>query len=511
MARSILKPDDRRAARDWEAYYDNYVASVTAEMNESEADKRKRISRLEADFEEWKKYYFPKYCYAPAAKFHVRAAKREINNPEWYETRPWARELAKDVVEMMVTLFQVLTKRKKSILLISNSNDKAGDLLEPYRINLASNERIINDYGIQQNPGSWSYGDFTTTQGAAFLAVGAEQSPRGRRTEEVRPDKVIISDIDTDEDVRNPDIIEKRWKWFEKAVYPTRSVSKDFQVIFLGNIIANDSCITRAIEMSDHVDTVNIVDKEGNSSWPEKNTKEHIDRIRGKISTAAFEGEYMNNPVSEGDVFKEMIWGRVPSLKRFRFVIVYGDPSPSNSKNKKNSMKACFAIGFHESKYYVINGFVDHATNPEFVGWHYALNDLLKGKTQPYHYIENNSLQDPFYEQVLIPLFTEAAKKKGFLGVTPDTRDKPEKFSRIEGALEPLNRAGKLILNEKEKENPHMKRLEEQFKLCNAKQRFPMDGPDSIEGGKWIVDLKMSEMTDDSWKTWKKGKNKHRI
>jgi hypothetical protein len=71
--------------------------------------------------------------------------------------------------------------------------------------------------------------------------------------------------------------------------------------------------------------------------------------------------------------------------------------------------------------------------------------------------------------------------------------------------LEPLNRSGQLIFNEKEKDNPHMKRLEGQFEAFNAKLSSPADGPDSIEGGVWIIN---NNITDPgSWKFGKGFKN----
>jgi hypothetical protein len=496
MGQSVLKPGDRQAGRDWDSYFESFIASVTAETNESDSERKKRVSKLEANFEDWKMYYFPKYCYAPSAAFHKRAAKRELENDEWYESRVWARELSKDVVEMMITLHQALTRKKKNILFISNSNDKAGELLEPYRINLTSNERIINDYGIQENPGSWAYGDFTTTQGVSFLAVGADQSPRGSRNEEVRPDKIIISDIDTDSDVRNEEIIKKRWTWFEKAVFPTRSVSKALQVIWLGNLIAKDCCVARAMLKADHVSIVNLEDKNGNSTWPEKNSPENIARIKSKISTAAYQAEYMNNPLTEGETFKEMHWGKIPALHKFKHLIAYGDPAPSNAKNKAGCFKTLFLMGKIDGKTYVITGFLDKVVNAEYVSWYYALKEYVKERTQLYNYIENNSLQDPFYEQVFIPLFVAATKEKGYsIGIIPDDRKKPDKFARMEGNLEPLNRLGNLILNEDEKGNPHMKRLEEQFLLISPQLKSPCDGPDCIEGGEWILKEKEMQST----------------
>jgi len=160
----------------------------------------------------------------------------------------------------------------------------------------------------------------------------------------------------------------------------------------------------------------------------------------------------------------------------------------------------------------VITGYLNHATNSEYVDWMYYIHQFVKHKTQVYFYTENNSLQDPFYQQVFIPLFVEKGKEMGYyLSISPDTRAKPDKFSRIEGNLEPLNRQGRLILNEAEKGNPHMQRLEEQFLLVNPKLSAPADGPDCIEGGVFICNMKNSLLNIDSFKIGRKSINKKRV
>jgi hypothetical protein len=258
--------DNKQAIRDWDLYYKNFLADMSVDKNETEAEQKTRIKYLEANFEEWKKYYFEKYCTAPAAPFHIKSSRYLLANPECILVRRWSRELAKDVVTMIETIYQAVTGIKKCIMLISNSYDKASDFLEPYRMVLEKNERIINDYGVQQLLGSWSSGAFITTMGVAFYAFGAGQSPRGLRNEEIRPDKAIFTDVDTDEDVRNPDIVDKRFKWAEKAVYATRSISKAFQIVWLNNTIAKDCCVIRASEKADRVEIVNVMDSEGQSS-----------------------------------------------------------------------------------------------------------------------------------------------------------------------------------------------------------------------------------------------------
>ena len=123
-------------------------------------------------------------------------------------------------------------------------------------------------------------------------------------------------------------------------------------------------------------------------------------------------------------------------------------------------------------------------------------------------FVENNTLQDPFYEQVLLPLIYSQAVATGvFLPITPDTRQKPEKWSRIEGTLEPINRLGHLIFNIDEADDPHMKRLKAQFRNASRKQK-KLDGPDMVEGG--VIVLREMEITDsaDSYEIIQTKRNK---
>lgn len=510
MARR-LKVDERFALSKWDEFRRGIMDATTVDDTETYAEKTARIAKLEADPEAWFKYYFPNYYKSKPAKFHLKATKRLLANDRWYEVRAWSRELAKSVRSMMEVLYLAMTGKIRNILLISNSSDNAERLIMPFMINLESNQRIINDYGEQQKVGAWEIGEFTTTKGVSFRALGAGQSPRGTRNEAYRPDFILVDDIDTDEETRNPERIQKKWEWIEQALIPTVSVSGKYRILFNGNIIARDCCITRAIQKADWVDVINIRDKNGKSSWPEKNGEEDIDKILSLISEASSQKEYYNNPVTTGDVFKEMTWGKVPPIKKFNFLVAYGDPAPSNSTNKKGSYKALFLIGALDGTFYVMTGFLDHVVNAAFVNWYYDLGKWVPEGVQVYNYIENNKLQDPFYEQVFIPLFAKLDKENGFIGITPDTRAKPEKFSRIEGNLEPLNRLGKLVLNEAERANPHMKRLEEQFLLINPKMSAPADGPDCVEGGVWIVKQKLSALTAGSYSIGNKAHNKKRF
>lgn len=485
-----MKQIDKTALIDWEKFKEDIARATPVDKDMSHAEREKHRLYLEAHPIEWIKFFFPNFAKYEFAPFQKRAINRILAHDEWFEVLSWSRELAKSTITMFIVLFLVLTGRKRNIILTSNSKDNAVRLLAPYRALLEANGRIIAYYGKQETLGTWTESEFITKGGAAFRALGAGQSPRGSRNEAIRPDMLLVDDFDTDEDCKNPDTIQKRWEWWENALYPTRSISEPTVVIFCGNIIAKDCCVARAGEMADHWDIVNIRDKNGLSTWPEKNSEEDIDRVLSKISRKAAQGEYFNNPISEGEVFETISYGKIPPLKKFRFLVIYGDPAPGESKGKKGkSFKTVSLLGKLEGRLYVIKTFLAQALNADFIGWYASLLEYVGGKSTVYCYMENNKLQDPFFQQVFRPLVAKVRKERGIsLFIRPDEEKKTDKATRIEANLEPLNREGNMILNEAERDNPHMKELEEQFKLFTLSMRYPADGPDAVEGGNRIID-----------------------
>ena len=465
--------------------------------DETEKERRARKAKLEApdNQEAWIAYYFPsKY---PPAPFHKEATQRIVHNADHTESRNWSRENAKSTRTMMETLYLAFvgnimpdgTRRKKrNVLMISNSEDNAKRLLAPYRAHLEANQRLLQDYGKQQTLGEWEEGEFTCKEGASFRAIGAGQSPRGTRNGDIRPDTILVDDIDTDEDCLNIDIIDKRWNWIVEALIPTRSISEPLLVIFCGNIIAEDCCVSRAHAISDYVHIVNIRDEEGRSTWPEKNTEELIDRALKNLPYSAIQKEYYNNPLKTEKTFPELTWAACPPISKLAYALIYSDPSPSNrdmpgkASGLNNSRKATFVLGFLNGKFYIYYGFLDAMGTDRFIEGMFDCRDYAKDAKQLYNYVENNTLQDPFFQQVLKERKAIVEKRRGYLPISPDERKKPDKWTRIEGTLEPINRAGNLIFNIAEQNNPHMKRLAQQFKSAKPTSK-ELDGPDCIEGG----------------------------
>ncbi|AIM38278.1 hypothetical protein KO02_17495 [Sphingobacterium sp. ML3W] len=502
---------DRRYLEDWNSFRENVNRATPIDLSETPLAKRQRIARLEKDPEAWFAYYFPNFYTSDPAPFHKKSTWLVLNNPEFYLVRSWARELAKSARTMMEIIYLVLTKKKRNILLVSDSLENAKRLLLPYKVNFESNNRIINDYGLQQTLGNWEAHEFKTKAGASFRALGAGQSPRGTRNDAVRPDVILIDDIDTDVDCRNKDIIKEKVEWIESALIPTRAISEALLIIACGNIIAKYCCITEMAKKADKQEIVNIRDKDGNSTWPSKNTEEMIDRVLKTIGRTARQREYFNDPIVEGSSFKTVKYVKAPPINTCDFVVIYADPSTSNkdkqtgkSKNQR-SFKSVQVIGYKSPKFYTYWIRLQQVGNAKFVSWLYGAYQFCKDKKVDTVncWIENNSLQDPHYSQVIKPRIDAHAKEHDIpvIPVRKDERNKPDKFDRIDGTLTPLDDDDNLCFDEKLKGQEDMEEMDGQMKAVSPDCKI-MDGPDCQEGGVWLI---LNKKISRSKRTYKSG------
>jgi hypothetical protein len=493
---------DRQALIDWEKFRKDVERSTYIDTTETAIAQKKRIAKLERSYEDWFKYYFPNYYKSDPAPFHVKASVRWIEMDRIYYTRAWSRELAKSTRAMMEDMYLMLTGKAKFKLQVSYSWDKAVALLQPYKINLESNRRIIHDYGEQKKIGSWEDGYFVTKPGFGFVAIGAGQSPRGLRLEDIRPDILDIDDIDTDEDCRNPKIIKQNWEWVEQALIPTLSISGRKRIRFNGNVIAKYCCITESMKKADFVDVVNIRDANGRSSWPSKNSEADIDYTLSKISYISQQKEYYNNPITEGSVFKEMHYKKLPALSAYKFLVCYIDLSYKSTS--RNDFKAAVLMGKFKDEYHIVKAFLKQGTTRALAQGLIDIKGFVNNQSPVYWVAEQNFLQDI----ILKELHAAFQELKSSISISPDDRKKVDKFTRIESALEPLNTNGKLFLNEREADNPSMKILEDQFKALEAGSKAHDDGPDAAEGAKQIIDQKFFIETPGVWGKRKPNSNR---
>ena len=75
---------------------------------------------------------------------------------------------------------------------------------------------------------------------------------------------------------------------------------------------------------------------------PKKWTREEVKAMEQFMGYRSFQKEYMNNPITEGAVFKNdwVRWKKLPKLNKYEHLVAYCDPSfKSSSKNDYKAIK----------------------------------------------------------------------------------------------------------------------------------------------------------------------------
>ena len=124
------------------------------------------------------------------------------------------------------TLANVLFRKRKFVVLVSDTETQAVDFLREIKEELKSNEDLISLFEID---------GFVTDKetdvvvrfkdGAKFriMARGAEQRVRGLKWDQIRPDLIVCDDLENEELVLNKERREKFRRWFFGALLPARS------------------------------------------------------------------------------------------------------------------------------------------------------------------------------------------------------------------------------------------------------------------------------------------------
>lgn len=482
----------KAAFKRWKILGDNINAMSTVYTSEDTAEKLARIRKAKSDFAFFVSYYFPHYCTdnasgktIPPAKFHIQAAHKVLAHADFRAVFQWPRGHAKSTyMDIIIPMWLMIQDRRQLnvMVLVGKSEDNACTLLGDLQAELQFNNRYIYDFGSKYNAGDWQDGQFVTSDGIAFFALGRGQSPRGLRYRSNRPDYIVIDDLDDDELCRNEKRVSDLTNWVKEALFGCFGANGG-RFIMVGNLIAKNSVLKNMMDTeSVTVSKVNITDSKGRPSWPELWTPEKIKERQQFMGFRSYQKEYMNNPIIEGSVFRksDIIFGPTLRLSQYKAIVCYTDPSFKSSATA--DYKATALVGVTADGYYhVIKMYAAQTTVAEMVNWHYDIDKFLAGSPVIY-YMEANFMQD-----LMLDEFAKAGERCGRqIPISADKRQKGDKFARIE-AMQPLFERGFVVLDEKERDAPGMKVLEEQLLMFAHGSRAHDDAPDAVESAIWML------------------------
>nr|DAJ84651.1 MAG TPA: Large Terminase [Caudoviricetes sp.] len=489
---------NRLSKERWKAWEERRRLILSADfcLSGTSEHKEARIREARKDYAYFVETYFPHLCTNKETKGIIRCGKFQIDAAKYLKAHrhtravfEWARGHAKSThVSLMIPIWLMIQEERtiNVMLLVSKSEDSADRLLSDLQCELEFNTLLRSDFNIRIDEGNWSTGEFKTTDGMLFMALGRGQSPRGIKNRGQRPDYIVIDDIDDDEMVRNQARISQAFDWCLSALLGAMDMGRG-RFVLVGNRIGKDSILSRFAERPDtHHTVVNAIDASGQPSWKEKYSREEVLKLRDYMGERRFQKEYMNNPVNEGAVFlrKHIRFGKMSPLKEYRSLICYTDPSFKAST--QNDFKATMLVGkTREGVYHVLKAYADQTSVSNMVAWHYDIDGYIDGKCPVMYFMESNFIQD-----LLLDEFRKVGEAVGHqIPIRGDSRKKPDKFSRIE-AMQPLFERGLIVLNEKEKESSGMLQLIEQLLMFEKGSRVHDDAPDALEGAVYLLNMR---------------------
>ena len=387
--------------------------------NESASAKHTRVEQAKRDYEYFFSYYFPMYATAPCGWFHVFIANLLLANKFIRLLLDWFRGCAKSVhADLGYPMWLMINGQMKCMLLVGENRDKACTLLSDIQGQLTSNQRFINDFGEQFSYGSWEGGTFKTKQGVSFFAIGIGQSPRGLRNAGMRPDYIVVDDVDSEELSNNPKRVRKLLDWVCDALMgcfdgPVQRFvvvnNRPFVHSVIGYLIVEKmkgcvdvplSQIKRGAKAAKaflyqtkgkwHRLMVNAVDDmvNFNPSWEGKYTPEYWRQMCEDKSHRSWMREYMNTPVVEGSIFKNdwIKWKPALPLNEYDYLIAYADPSWKNTANSDH--KAVVFIGKKGGEYHLLKIFNRVASIDTMVRYLYDLYESvdINRKKRPFSF-----------------------------------------------------------------------------------------------------------------------------
>ena len=470
--------------------------ATTVDIGESANDRGKRIKHLEAKYIRWFNYYLKHYAKVECAPYHEKLANKVISNKKSKTLARIFRSGAKSVhINIGIPLFLYVTGELNFMLLIGETETKAKQLLGDIQAELEFNQRFINDYGRQLSKGSWADGNFFTSTGKRFIALGFGQSPRGLREGSQRPDYISIDDVDTKKHLNNSKIMADAVDYINEEVMGVFDSSDDSteRLVFANNDFDKRSITHRLMqsfnkniqidkengEKSDYyVLTVTAVKDLINfePNWPQKTTSEYW-RKKYQKNPKAFLREYMHIHVDEGKVFKADYFrhDKMLRLNQYDALIFIGDLSYKD----KGDFKGMYLIGKKGKEYHIIHCFLRQTSRRVVAGWLYdKYEDRNLGRYNIRYLIDGLFAQDEFVND-----FDSEGEERGFyIAVIANKEKYGDKFNHIE-SIEGRFLRGWIIFNIDEKDSPDQITTIEQFLAFEKGSQSNDDGPDAIAVG----------------------------
>lgn len=313
------------------------------------------------------------------------------------------------IVTLAYVIWSILGEQdKKFPLILGHTQPKAQNHLLAIKHEFENNALLRADLGpFKEENNQWGATALILPQYGAKIAIGStEQSVRGIRHYEHRPDVIICDDIEDMNSVRTQENRDKLFEWLTSDVLPAGD--KDTRMIFVGTPLHEDSLLKRLEKLFERDGSKNafrrypIVDVLGRPIWPGKfPTIADVEAEKAKcFSDRAWQREYLLKIVPPDDqiIKRESIryYKDLPSTS-FRQVALMIDPARSlNATADYTAMVAgrMYGVGKDRVIYILPNPVNARLNTEQLIGKVKLLSQTLATNASPLRvYVEDVAFQ----------------------------------------------------------------------------------------------------------------------
>lgn len=219
------------------------------------------------------------------------------------------------IVTLMGVLWLVLRKDHHFVVILSSSKTTAMGFLQSIIDEIEQNDLLIETFpellpaiDFKSQTVAWRDSEIVFKNGVRIMALGWLNSVRGLRKKSARPDLIIADDPDEDKDVNSENRMNRKYKWFDRAILNLGG--KKPVDVFVCYTTINEICVgehifTNYLKYADwirHKYRAIEIDETGQeiSTWQDAYPIERLKQMREE-DPLGFATERQNEPLPEID------------------------------------------------------------------------------------------------------------------------------------------------------------------------------------------------------------------
>jgi len=325
------------------------------------------------------------------------------------------RDSAKStIVNLSNPIWSIIGKpQKKFVLILGQTQNQARRHLNNIKREFEGNALLSRELGpFEEKDGEWGSVSLEIPKfGARITAASSEQSIRGIRHGEHRPDLIILDDVEDSNSVKTLEGRDKTYNWLMSEIIPAGD--RNTKIIVIGNLLHEDSLLMRLKEsmeagkMDGIYRAYPLINEAGEILWPGKfRNMEEVEGMHKTISSeVAWQREIMLRIIPDDGqvIFPEWIqyYDQLPYEKPGYVVVGVDLAIRQKDTADYTAIVTAYVYGYGDNlKVYILpNPINERLTFPKTLDQIRMIDDVYSRETR-YICVEDVAYQEAVIQQL---------------------------------------------------------------------------------------------------------------